>query len=523
MGFEGIIVAIAVAGVAAAVVLVRTRSNCLARPRYFFSERKLKSAARWGNTDAQYRLGTACLEAGNEEEAFHWLFKSARAGNARAQNLVGMMHEAGQPVEQNDREAVYWYLEAANRGWPDAQVNAGYMYCLGKGVQKDYAQALAWFERAADAGYPQGKNNLAWLLSTCPDTTIRDGKAAVAVLEPVVQGGERHPVVLDTLAAAYAEEGMFDEAIALVKEALEAETGPDHTLRHQMELRLAAYVHGRPWREPPEPSMGKPMVPEEEAPGPQPAAKAAVAEEAPAHPLTAKPSTPKKKAAARARTIKPAPKKPTRLVERKKPQPKKAVPEQAASAARAGARTAPTVVRPAPIANAAETDNDQDMDYRPASWEDVAREFSAAVQPDEAPDGGPIDDRTYDEHQKALDFSDSLVEAIIHDRHAEIYRKMERTYRDAVPENQIAAMLEQMYDTYGGKPLEAVFQTDEVGRREYGDGKRAVHRFWYAIRTPQHKKGVYSLFVEVIAQEGRLVCSAFFITRSASAAGMQEA
>jgi hypothetical protein len=84
-------------------------------------------------------------------------------------------------------------------------------------------------------------------------------------------------------------------------------------------------------------------------------------------------------------------------------------------------------------------------------------------------------------------------------------------------------MLEQMYDTYGGKPLEAELETDEMGQREYGNGKRAVHRFWYAIRTPRHKKGVYSLFVEIIAQEGRMVCSTFFIERSEPALSMPEA
>jgi TPR repeat protein len=540
MSFDGMVVAILLAGTIAAVVLVRSRSSHLARPRYFSSERKLKRAARWGNTDAQYRLGMACLEVGREEEAFHWLFKSAGAGNARAQNLVGMMYEAGEPVEQNDREAVHWYLESAGRGWPDGQVNAGYMYCLGKGVRKDYAEALKWFERAADAGYPQGKNNLAWLLATCPDATIRDGKTAATVLEPVVQGGEGHPVVLDTLAAAYAEEGMFSEAIALVKEALEAASALDQAgLVHQMELRLAAYENGRPWREPPEPAASAPAhaqestpaareeetsIPHaEETPAAHAAAEPAVPEEAPAPHAAARLTVSKKKAPAKAGRTKPAPKKAAAPEEPRKPQPKKAAPKRAAIAEPAGARARATVLRPAPAAAPAGPEDDQETEYKPASWEDVAREFSAALQPEEAPDGGPIDDRTYDEHQKALDFSDSLVEAIIHDRHAEIYRKMERTYRDAVPENQIAPMLEQMYATYGGKPLEAELETDKIDRREYGDGRRAVHKFWYAIRTPKHKKGVYSLFVEIIAQEGRMACSSFFIERSGPAVGVPEA
>jgi tetratricopeptide (TPR) repeat protein len=561
MGFYGIVVALLLTATIAAVVLVRSRAGCLTRPRYFSSEKKLKRAARWGNTDAQYRLGTACLEAGRDQEAFYWLFRSARAGNARAQNLVGMMYEAGQPVGQNDREAVYWYRESAKRGWPDGQVNAGYMYCLGRGVRKDYIEARRWFEQAADAGYVQGKNNLAWLLSTCPDTPLRNGKAAAMLLEPVVQDGQRHPVLLDTLAAAYAEEGMFDEAVALVKEALATVSSVDQPgLQRQMGLRLAAYEDGRPWREPPGPSVATPAqseghkpaqseaeapaVPEEEIPflldetallpqetpavpeeaaGPHVIAAPAAPDKTAARKAAAKPRQSKKKAAPKARATTPAPKKAAPPAQRTKQQPKKAVSGRAPAAGPAAVRAKATVLRPAPAATPAPPDGDRETDYKPASWEDVAREFSVALQPEEVPDAGPVDDSTYDEHQKALDFSDSLVEAIIHDRYAEIYRKMERAYRDAVPENQIAAMLEQMYDTYGGKPLEAEFETDEIGQREYGDGKRAVHKFWYAIRTPRHKKGVYSLFVEIVGQEGRMVCSSFFIARSHSAAGIQEA
>ena len=59
-------------------------------------------------------------------------------------------------------------------------------------------------------------NNLAWILATCPEATVRNGKEAVkhARLGDLTCWED-----LDTLAAAYAENGNFDEAIKAISEA----------------------------------------------------------------------------------------------------------------------------------------------------------------------------------------------------------------------------------------------------------------------------------------------------------------
>lgn len=63
-------------------------------------------------------------------------------------------------------------------------------------------------------------NNLAWLLATCSDATVRNGEAAVRLASRANQlsaGG--NPAVIETLAAANAEAGQFPEALAAAEQA----------------------------------------------------------------------------------------------------------------------------------------------------------------------------------------------------------------------------------------------------------------------------------------------------------------
>ena len=96
-------------------------------------------------------------------------------------------------------------------------------------------------------------NNLAWVLATYPDDSVRDGQRAVQFAESatVLPGGDS-PIVQRTLAAAYAESGNFAKAIATGQHAVElaqsqGNTSLVETLRHEIEL----YQSGAPHREKP--------------------------------------------------------------------------------------------------------------------------------------------------------------------------------------------------------------------------------------------------------------------------------
>lgn len=93
-------------------------------------------------------------------------------------------------------------------------------------------------------------NEAGWFLATCPSEAVRDGKRAVKILLPIVEQSKRHPRVLDSLAAAYAETNEFDKAMKIQKEAIER--GNDYRLSsyqlQNYEKRLALYTDNRPFR-----------------------------------------------------------------------------------------------------------------------------------------------------------------------------------------------------------------------------------------------------------------------------------
>jgi Flp pilus assembly protein TadD len=71
-------------------------------------------------------------------------------------------------------------------------------------------------------GLDEAANDLAWLLATCPDHSLRDGAKAVTLARQASEHShDQNPLFLGTLAAAYAETGKRSEAVATVQRARE--------------------------------------------------------------------------------------------------------------------------------------------------------------------------------------------------------------------------------------------------------------------------------------------------------------
>ena len=95
-------------------------------------------------------------------------------------------------------------------------------------------------------------NNLAWSLATNPDPALRDGPLAVHYAEKACQltGGQK-TVCLGTLAAAYAEAGRFDEAVATAQKACaNAASKGETALRERNQELLARYQQHQAWHDP---------------------------------------------------------------------------------------------------------------------------------------------------------------------------------------------------------------------------------------------------------------------------------
>jgi protein O-mannosyl-transferase len=106
--------------------------------------------------------------------------------------------------------------------------------------------------------------NMAWVLSTCADASLRDGTEAIELARKAVElTGEKSPSMLDTLAAAYAEDGKFTQATEVADKALQlASAQGDATLVAKLRARIQLYGRGIPFREKAAEPDEKPAPPE---------------------------------------------------------------------------------------------------------------------------------------------------------------------------------------------------------------------------------------------------------------------
>jgi hypothetical protein len=88
--------------------------------------------------------------------------------------------------------------------------------------------------------------DLAWLLSTCPEGRFRDGKRAIEIATEVNERTRwTSGIVLEPLAAAYAEAGQFDQAVRYQLKALQ---DPNFASRDDSLQRLQLYRQKKPYR-----------------------------------------------------------------------------------------------------------------------------------------------------------------------------------------------------------------------------------------------------------------------------------
>lgn len=117
-------------------------------------------------------------------------------------------------------------------------------------AQGNLPKAISNFRRAIelDDSFDRAHNNLAWILATTSDDQLRDATQAIQhatkACELVAYTDAGY---LDTLAAAMAEAGRFDEAVKRAKEAIEKATTEQ---KPAIEMRLRLYEAGQTYREP---------------------------------------------------------------------------------------------------------------------------------------------------------------------------------------------------------------------------------------------------------------------------------
>jgi tetratricopeptide (TPR) repeat protein len=170
-------------------------------------------------------------------EAVRLLPTSAR-GVARRGSLLLEMHRLDEALAD---------LDAAIRLDPkdshSHNQRATVLYLKGDraGALSDHREALE-----LDPNNLSSLNGLAWLHAVSPEAPMRDGAKAVELATSACERTAwKVPGFLDTLAAAHAECGRFDEAIRLLEQALLL-PGDGHTDEYRS--RIALYRERQPYR-----------------------------------------------------------------------------------------------------------------------------------------------------------------------------------------------------------------------------------------------------------------------------------
>ena len=119
----------------------------------------------------------------------------------------------------------------------------------------NYALALNDYNHAiAEAGTDwKAANDASWLLSTCPEAKVRDGKRALALAKKACESSSwEDGDAIDTLAAALAETGDFAQAVTWQERAIELNKARSPSAdQKEEEARLDLYRKGQPYREQP--------------------------------------------------------------------------------------------------------------------------------------------------------------------------------------------------------------------------------------------------------------------------------
>ena len=107
------------------------------------------------NAQADVEAARQLMETNQFSQAMEALLPMAHAGNADAEELIGIMYAMGLGVERDDERAFDWYLRSAMKAHPGAQSGVGWYYELGRGMPApDLVRAYMWYVLSAIGGDP---------------------------------------------------------------------------------------------------------------------------------------------------------------------------------------------------------------------------------------------------------------------------------------------------------------------------------------------------------------------------------
>jgi Flp pilus assembly protein TadD len=171
-----------------------------------------------GNSVAHYNLGLDLDHKGRVDEAIAHYQKALQIDPGYEDSHYSLGNAFAEQGQLDEAIAQFQKALQIDPGYADAHFNLGVAYAL----QHKTAEAMAHYRMALglQPAMPAALNNLAWILATDPHAEIRNGPEAVRLARRACAlTQDAKPVMIGTLAAACAEAGQFDEAIAAAQKA----------------------------------------------------------------------------------------------------------------------------------------------------------------------------------------------------------------------------------------------------------------------------------------------------------------
>ena len=202
------------------------------------------------NDVAKNNLGIVFLQKGNLDEAISLLQAAVdlRPENSPAhENLAKALLQKGQVTD-----ALVHYRRLLELQPDNIEVHNIVGTVL---IQQGQAREAVEEWQKVLAIQPDNGNamsNLAWVFATSPDDSLRDGAKAVQLAEQAMRiSGGRIPIIFRTLAAAYAENGRFSEAIQTAQRGIElANSRGNSGLATELQSNIVLYQERQPLRDP---------------------------------------------------------------------------------------------------------------------------------------------------------------------------------------------------------------------------------------------------------------------------------
>ncbi len=159
-----------------------------------------------------------------------------RSNYAEALNHRGVIHWKKGKLGQAERD--YQKSIQQNRGYAEPYLNLGAL----EKTRSNYEQAVKYYEKALalEPNFVAANNDLGWILATCPQSSVRDPKRAIQYATRACQITKlKDANTLDTLAAALAATGKFDDAVKRIEQAIRLS---NEESKEQMTIRKNLYV-----------------------------------------------------------------------------------------------------------------------------------------------------------------------------------------------------------------------------------------------------------------------------------------